>query len=126
MSEGRSNIQLMKTTTAEYEFTRPLWARLQRIKSSDVTVTVGTTEYSTIPAELRSMNVVEKLGLPRGLKTFRDLPIYKYVKDNIDEVGSFIQFDVKSVYYPKAKLRRIIKRYLVEHATKNVEATQQN
>jgi len=124
MSEGRSSIQLMKTTTAEYEFPRPLWARLQRIKNSDVTVTVGTTEYSTIPAELRSMNVIEKLGLPKGLKTFRDLPIYKYVKDNIDEVGSFIQFDVKAVYYPKAKLRRIVKRYLVEHAENNVEATQ--
>lgn len=107
-------------TTTEYEFSRPLWVRLKRVKNSDVSVSVGGTAYSTISAELKAMNVIDKLGLPKGLKKFSDLPVYKYVKDNIDEVGSFIQFDVRAVYYPKTKLRRIIKRYLDQHAENNL------
>jgi hypothetical protein len=110
----------MKTTTSttktEYEFSRPMWARLRRIKNSDVVVSVGTTVYSTITAELKSMNVIDKLGLPKNLVKFSDLPVYKYVKDNLEEVENFIQFDTRSMYYPKARLRRIIKRYLDEYA----------
>lgn len=110
----------MNKTTNEYEFSKPLWARLKRVKNSDVSVSVSGVVYSTISAELKSMNVIDKLGLPKNLKKFSDLPIYKYVKENIDEVGSFIQFDVRAVYYPKTKLRRIIKRYLDQHAENKV------
>jgi hypothetical protein len=110
----------MNQTTNEYEFSKPLWARLKRIKNSDVSVSVGSTVYSTISAELKAMNVIDKLGLPKGLKKFSDLTIYKYVKENIDEVESFIQFDVRAVYYPKVKLRRIIKRYLDQHTEEKV------
>lgn len=110
----------MNETTNEYEFPKPLWVRLKRIKNSDVSVSVGNISYSTISAELRAMNVIDKLGLPKGLKKFSDLPIYKEIKENIDEVGSFIQFDVKAVYYPKVKLRRVIKKCLDKHAVEKV------
>lgn len=113
----------MNQTTNEYEFSKPLWVRLKRIKNSDVSVSVSGVIYSTISAELKAMNTIDKLGLPKGLKKFSDLPVYKYVKDNIDEVGSFIQFDVRAVYYPKTKLRRVIKRYLDQHAKQKVATT---
>jgi hypothetical protein len=110
----------MKKQGTEFEFYLPTWKRLTRVKNSDVVVSVGSTTYSTISAELRAMNALTKLGIPANLTKLSELPIYKYVKDNLDEVETFIQFDVRSMYYPKTKLRRIIKRYLDEHAVAKV------
>jgi len=92
----------------------PLYQKLARVpKSAFVVATVEGVIFSTISAELSAMGVAEVCGLPPNTKKWTGTEPYDWVSENIEEVGSYIDFGKgTSKWYPKDKLQKLIRRFI--------------
>lgn len=93
---------------------------LRQVPKAEAVITFEGVEYSTITQELVAMKVASKLGLAPNKVRWSDSHIYFWIKENAEELGTFIAIGNpgSAHYFPKKKLQKLIRRYLKEVAVK--------